>query len=411
MSSPLRILVVEDNPGDIRLVQETLRQDQRWPFELVSEGRLSDGLSRLSKERFDLVLLDLGLPDAHGISTFQDVQRDAPAIPVVVLTGSDDQETAVQAIQEGAQDYLVKGRLDGDRLWRAIRYGIERKKAEETTRIAYERLGQIEMLKVENQFKLKLISEATHELNTPLTPLKIQLHMLKSGGLGPLNEQQEKAVAILDRNLDRLRALMSDLLDVARLQNGHFTVQHEPVELAALLREALETYEALAARDGIRLELDMPGHVTVSGDKNRLTQVVVNFVSNAFKFTPAGGRIRVQLELGGEQATVRVSDTGPGLSQRQLENLFIPFSQVHDKAKFPVLGSGLGLYICKGILEQHHGRAWAESPGPGKGATFCFALPRAEANAPAASPPTRPEGVRARPPRPTREPEAAPYAA
>ncbi|MFO1533662.1 MAG: response regulator [Thermoplasmatota archaeon] len=148
MTSPLRILVVEDNPGDVRLVQETLKQDQRWPFELVAEGRLADGLARLRTERFDLVLLDLGLPDAKGLQAFEDVQGAAPAIPVVVLTGSDDQDVAVQAIHEGAQDYLVKGLVDGDRLWRAIRYGIERKKSEEAQRIAYERLGQIEMLKV-----------------------------------------------------------------------------------------------------------------------------------------------------------------------------------------------------------------------------------------------------------------------
>jgi signal transduction histidine kinase len=381
MPSPLRILVVEDNPGDVRLVQETLRQDQRWPFEIVAEGRLSAGLERLRRERIDLVLLDLGLPDARGLGTFEDVQREAPAVPVVVLTGSDDQETALRAIQEGAQDYLVKGSVDGDRLWRSIRYGIERKKSEEAQRLAFERLGQIEELKVANQLKAQILSEATHELNTPLTPLKIQIQMLKSGTLGELTPGQSKAVAILERNLDRLRALLSDLLDVARLQSHRLTVRRQPLELSRLVRDAVETFEATAARTAISLEMPAAPETRVFADANRLTQVVVNFVSNALKFTPPGGRIRVALAVEGGEAVVRVADTGPGLTPEQIRRLFAPFSQVHDPNRIQAAGSGLGLYISKGILESHGGRAWCESDGPGRGATFCFAVPLADSEA------------------------------
>jgi len=397
MPEALRILMVEDNPGDVRLVKETLTQDQRWPFELHSEGRLAAGLERLQAERFDLVLLDLGLPDAKGIATFQDVQRHAPAVPVVVLTGSDDQEVAVQAIQEGAQDYLVKGAVDGDRLWRAIRYGIERKKSEEANRLAFERLGQIEELKVANQLKLKLLSEATHELNTPLTPLKLQLHLLKAGTLGALNPQQEKAVNILDRNLDRLRALLSDLLDVARLQNGRLIVRREPLEVGALLRDVVDTFEAAARRAEVALTLDAVQEVQIWGDDHRLTQVTVNFLSNALKFTPAGGHIDVVLRVEGNEAVVRVADSGPGLTAEQIKRLFAPFSQVHDTTRIQVNGTGLGLYISKGIVEQHGGRAWCQSDGPGHGATFCYAIPLPPNPPSPAAAPMRVRLVEARP--------------
>ena len=375
MSETLNILMIEDNPGDVRLVRETLTNDRRWPFRLVSEGRLADGVRRLESETFDMVLLDLGLPDGRGLATFEDVQSHAPAVPIVVLTGSDDQDTAVQAIHEGAQDFLVKGRFDADRLWRAIRYGIERKRSEAAQRVAFERLGQIEELKVANQLKLKLISEATHELNTPLTPLKLQLHMLKAGDFGPLNDKQERAVNILDRNLDRLRALLSDLLDVARLQNGRLVLRRTPIEATQLLKEVVETFDAAARRADIRLELAVGPPVQVWGDDHRLTQVVVNYISNALKFTPAGGRIHVELQRRGSDAVVLVSDSGLGLTPEQIGRLFAPFSQVHDASRTHTNGTGLGLYICKGIMEQHGGKAWCESDGPGRGSTFCFSLP------------------------------------
>jgi signal transduction histidine kinase len=382
---PLRVLVIEDNAGDVRLVTELLR-DERHAFEIASRDTLGRGIAALGDTAVDLVLLDLGLPDSQGLATFQRLQEHAPHVPVVVLTGSDDQDAALRAIQEGAQDYLVKGQVDADRLGRAIRYGIERKKSEEAQRLAFERLGEIESLKVQNQLKLRLISEATHELNTPLTPLKIQLHLLRSGDLGALNGPQEKAVAILERNLDRLRALLSDLLDVARLQNGRLVVQRVEADLAAVAREVADTFLPAAGQAGIRLEVATQA-ARVLGDPHRLTQVVVNFVSNALKFTPPGGRVRIEASSSGREAVLRVSDTGCGLTAEQRSRLFAPFSQVHDRLRQPVAGTGLGLYICKGIAEGHGGRAWVESPGPGKGSTFCLAVPLAGATPPLPSQP------------------------
>ncbi|MFO1533661.1 MAG: sensor histidine kinase, partial [Thermoplasmatota archaeon] len=159
------------------------------------------------------------------------------------------------------------------------------------------------------------MSEATHELNTPLTPLKIQLHMLKAGNFGALNAQQEKAVNVLDRNLDRLRALLSDLLDVARLQNGRLVLRTEPLDLAAVVRDAVETFEAAMRGVGIRLELEAPETLPAVADSHRVTQVVVNFLSNALKFTPPGGSVTIEAGTGaGGGATVRVRDTGLGMT-------------------------------------------------------------------------------------------------
>jgi CheY-like chemotaxis protein len=128
MSERLRILVVEDNPADADLIHEMLPQTGPLNFQIESVSRLSGALTRLESKGIDLVLLDLGLPDSQGLQTFQKLQKAAPDIPVIVLTGTDDQELAVAAVRDGAQDYLVKGRIGGDLLVRAARYALERER-------------------------------------------------------------------------------------------------------------------------------------------------------------------------------------------------------------------------------------------------------------------------------------------
>ena len=128
MSEGLRILIVEDNPADADLIREMLPQTDSLHFESESVPRLSGALARLERKDIDLVLLDLGLPDNQGLSTFHALRKAAPDIPVIVLSGNDDQELAIAAVRDGAQDYLVKGRFGGDLLVRAARYAMERER-------------------------------------------------------------------------------------------------------------------------------------------------------------------------------------------------------------------------------------------------------------------------------------------
>ncbi|NJQ97422.1 MAG: response regulator [Hydrococcus sp. CSU_1_8] len=130
----IKILLVEDNPGDVLLLKEFLRDVNSTQFELTPVECLKEALQFLDEQRFDIVLLDLSLPDSQGLETFVEIDRNAPLIPIVVLTGLDDETVAIRAMQEGAQDYLVKGQVDGNLLGRAIRYAIERKQAQEILR-------------------------------------------------------------------------------------------------------------------------------------------------------------------------------------------------------------------------------------------------------------------------------------
>src|SRR3990172_4473747 len=131
---PLRVLLIEDNPGDARLIREMLLEARAWPFAVQHAGRLSDGLELAAAGEVDVVLLDLGLPDSQGLETFLTVHARAPQIPVIVLTGLDDEAIALRALHDSAQDYLTKTGLEGGQLARAIRYAVERKQAERAVR-------------------------------------------------------------------------------------------------------------------------------------------------------------------------------------------------------------------------------------------------------------------------------------
>jgi PAS domain S-box-containing protein len=268
----------------------------------------------------------------------------------------------------------------------AVKDLTERHKAEAERAQDLSRQGELVRLREQDAFKTLFINTAAHELRTPLTPIKIHIHVLQSGKRGTLNLEQQKTVDILKRNLDRLGILIEDVLNVSRLQAGHLTLDRKRMDLVSVLREARDSFQAVAERGGVALHWDMPDHLSIDGDSKRLSQVVFNLVDNALKFTPSGGRIDVTLRAKDGWAEVAVRDTGAGMSAENIARLFQPFVQVHDAMQVTRSGSGLGLYISRGILELHGGTIRCESAGPGKGTTFTFTVPLPEPGAPEPGP-------------------------
>lgn len=231
----------------------------------------------------------------------------------------------------------------------------------------------IERLEEVNALKTQLLNMASHELNTPIAALRLQIHMLKMGG-GEQDARKAKAITLLDRNVERLATLVKDVLDVARMQSGQLKMRKEHIDLKRLVEETVELYAQPYLEKGVNLRVDAPT-VHALADPQRITQVLVNLLSNALKFTPPEGAVRIVLEEDGDTALLRVVDSGNGLTSEQIKKLFQPFSQVHDAATETKGGTGLGLHISRGIIEQHGGRIWCESDGHGEGATFAFTLP------------------------------------
>jgi signal transduction histidine kinase len=364
---PLRILLVEDNPGDARLLRETLREVESLRFELAHVERLSAALERLEAAAADVVLLDLSLPDAHGLETVSRTLAAAPELPIVVLTGLADETVAIQAVQAGAQDYLVKGTVDGPTLARAIRYALERRRL-----LAREREARA-AAEAAVRARDEVLRIVAHDIGNGLTAVKIHATVLDrtlpadAGGA----EARKRAAAILGtvRQMDRLR---QDLLDVAAIEAGRLSVEPVEVELAEVVEEARAALWEMARDKGVALESDLAeGLPPVRADPERIGQVLGNLVGNAVKFTPAGGRVVVRASLRGAELCVAVEDTGPGIPAEHLPHVFDRFWQARSTRR---AGAGLGLAIARGIVEAHEGAIWVESD-PGRGTVFRFTLP------------------------------------
>jgi signal transduction histidine kinase/MFS family permease len=231
----------------------------------------------------------------------------------------------------------------------------------------------------------QFISVASHELRTPLTPLKgfaaLTLQRLEGSGDFPERERLLKALRSMARQTERLSRLVDDLLDTARIQGGRFELERQRSDLVPLLREVLERFE-LRADTGLRFELHAPAHA-VEGDWDapRLDQVLTNLVSNAVRYSPQGGTVRVTLEESADHVLVHVKDEGIGIPPESLASLFRPFARASNAQARHYGGLGLGLFICREIVERHGGTIWAESPGPQQGSAFHVRLPRATPSA------------------------------
>ncbi|HWG91178.1 MAG TPA: PAS domain S-box protein [Candidatus Thermoplasmatota archaeon] len=253
----------------------------------------------------------------------------------------------------------------------------ERKRAEaERQRIEQER-HELERLREMSLFQTRLINAAAHELNTPLTPVRVQLHLLRTRNPDALTAEQRRSLDVLDRNLQRLSRLARDVLEVSRVDAAQLTVNRKPVALRPILEEAADTFRAAAEAAKVTLHLEAPAEATVAADGPRVAQVLAHLLDNALKVMPRGGTLHLGAVREGDHLRVEVRDSGIGLTPQQIAALEHPFAHVHDGPDAPPAGPGLGLFLSRGIVEAHGGRLRVESPGPGKGTTVSFTLPLA----------------------------------
>ena len=240
--------------------------------------------------------------------------------------------------------------------------------------LAVDNARAYEQLQVANQLKDEFLATLSHELRTPLNAILGYARMLRSGILK--EERRQQALETLERNATALTQMVEDVLDVSRIVAGKIRLQIQPVDLSMVLRDALATVTPSADAKGVRLESILDQQLgPVSGDPDRLQQVIWNLLSNAVKFTPRGGRVQLRLQRVESHVEVTVSDTGIGIREDFLPHLFERFRQGDSTTTRAHGGLGLGLAIARRIVELHGGRIHALSPGEGKGATFRVELP------------------------------------
>jgi signal transduction histidine kinase len=397
----MSVLVIEDDPGDADLLQAVLADVSGASFDFTWAERLATGLKYMAEMDFDVVLLDLSLPDSQGIETFYKVHAQTPKAPVVVLTGFDDAAVAIRAMQAGAQDFLNKGSMDGNMLTRAMRYAIERyhlqeqlacqtqelvqandalvrsnQELDQSTHVLTETNQELRHKNVEIQQFYHMIS---HELKTPLTTAREFVAIILDGLAGPLNDTQREYLSYAKESCDQMTFGLNDLLDAARLETGKLSLTLHCVPIDTVVLRAVASIAPSAHAKGIRLYQDIASDLpAVLIDERRITQVLANLLSNALKFTPPGGEVTVRVSHDPRQSTgvlVTVSDTGRGIEPEQLDYIFDRLYQVRSDDAAIEGGLGLGLHVCREIVKLHGGEIWVEST-PGKGSTFHFTVPK-----------------------------------
>ncbi|HVR95847.1 MAG TPA: response regulator [Thermoanaerobaculia bacterium] len=423
MPAPLRILIVDDSPEDRTMYRRLLRQGGEQEYLFVEAESGEEGLELARRDPPDCVLLDYRMPDVDGLEFLAQVTGDAP-LPVIVLTGQGSEAVAVEAMKNGAQDYLLKGTVSRESLERAIRNAIEkvalrreRRQAEEALQKMY---GELEVLVEQrtaelseahgrerdarrqaeeaNRLKDEFLATLSHELRTPLNAILGWSQMLRTGKLDLATTQ--RALETIERNARAQSQLIADILDVSRIITGKLRLQLGPIDLPQIVESVLDSIRPAADAKSIRLSVALePLAAPVQGDADRLQQVVWNLLSNAIKFTPRDGQVDIQLrQAGSDTLELRVSDTGIGIPIYFLPYVFDRFRQAESNTTRSHGGLGLGLSIVRHLVEQHGGTVHVESAGEGQGAAFLVRLPvRSPAAAAGDSPRQRSEpGLRER---------------
>jgi sigma-B regulation protein RsbU (phosphoserine phosphatase) len=365
---PMHILLIEDNPGDADLVR--LRLVEGNPeLDVACADRLSSGMESLLEDKPAVVLLDLNLPDSRGAETFRNILEKAPGVPVVVLSGHDDEELALKAVNQGVQDYLVKGSFDSKQLARAMRYAMERQAL--LTSLDISRKQQL-------QFKDQFLSHVSHELRTPLTCIHQFVSILLDGLAGPIPAEQREHLETVMHSANQLRSMIGHLLEATRVETGKIHIEQACMSAGTSVDQAIGMMRASAQAKQIGLEAAVDARIPLlHGDPERVLQILVNLIENAIKFTLSGGSVIVKaylIEADPEFVHFSVADTGQGISPASKALIFERLYQDPEASDNSRKGLGLGLYIVQELVRLHGGRIWVESQ-LAHGSTFSFTLP------------------------------------
>jgi signal transduction histidine kinase len=344
-------------------------KEKRDAFQLTHLLRMSEAETHLAKGGVDIVLLDLGLPDGHGLETVRRAHAAAPEVPVIVLTGLDDEALAAEAMNAGAQDYLIKGQIENRALPRALRHAVERHRMQTETDLI--RTNQM-------QFKDEFLSHVSHELRSPLTAVRQFVTILLDGLAGELNPEQAQYLEIVLRNVKQLHSMINDLFEVSGVQAGKLKIEVQCTSVSDAIDYTVNTLQGAAAAKGIVLSPDITRTVpSICADPARLRQILIILVDNAIKFTPHNGIVTIHARIFEEDPDfllLEVTDSGCGIDPEMTERIFERLFQASDPDAADHNGLGLGLYICQSLVTRQGGKIWAKSE-LGQGSIFSLTFP------------------------------------
>ena len=379
------ILIVDDDTALLQALPQALylRMDD---IKVDTCDSAQEAIERIGEHEYDAIVSDIKMPGMDGLALLAKIQELSPDTPTLLITGHGEHDLAVQALRGGAYDFIQKP-IDRDYLIAALQRAIHthqlrrQVKAQQLTlelharsleRMVQKRTSEL----VEaNAAKDKFLSIVSHELKTPLTSLKGMTQLLRRQiGRAEASEVVGVGLADMERSIRRMEVLVNDLLDSSLIETNMFVLHRKRCNLVELCRHLIDEY---TAGTGPSLAFEIPGDpIEVEVDVNRISQVIINLLSNARKYSPKGSPITMTLQQAGYETMFSVRDMGVGIPEEMLPHIFDQFYRVPsvEVQNGPHVGLGLGLYISRKIVERHGGHIDVQSV-PNQGSTFTVVLP------------------------------------
>ena len=375
MNQP-HILIIDDEPG-IREGCRRVLAPQGFSVEIAENG--DEGLQKIQTIATDLALIDVMMPGIGGLELIARIHQHDPEIVCIIITGYATVELAVSAIKQGAYDFLTKP-FTTDDLLLVVNQGLERRRLIlETKRLqtieaeAQHLAEEKDRLEELDRAKLAFIRLVTHELKAPISAISTYLDLILNDYIPPEGQREylEKAQARAHEQID----LIADLLEFGKLKELKTPVRTAPLQVEAILAQVLEGCQPQAEQKNIQLTTEIaPSLPPACLHPEQVKSIWTNLISNAIKYTPAGGQVTVRLRLQNGDLFGQVQDTGIGIPEEAMDGLFTEFFRASNAKALNIPGTGLGLAIIKQIIEKAGGEIWFESQ-VGQGSTFSFRLP------------------------------------
>lgn len=366
------LLVVDDNEENRDVLARRLQKQGHWA---VTAASGQEALDTLDDQPFDVVLLDIMMPDMDGYEVLSRIKGSPQTqrLPVIMISALDEMDSVVRCIEMGAADYLPKP-FNPTLLRARVGASLREKRARDrelryTAELAesYRKLQDLERLRDD------LTHMIVHDLRTPLTSLLSGLQTVPL--VGDLSETQTEMLEIAVEGGQTLLGMINDLLDVEKMEQESVPLDLAPLTAAGLIERATAQVAMLARSSGLTLINQVPMDLPPFwGDEDKLRRTLVNLLGNAIKFTPACGSVTMTAETREGEMLFIVRDTGEGIPPEAFERIFEKFGQVENRTAGRKMSTGLGLTFCKLAVEAHGGRIWVESR-PGAGSAFFFTLP------------------------------------
>lgn len=397
MEDHLKILIVDDDEVDRLAVSRVLKKSG-ISMEQVEVTTAAEAIAALNASSFDCVFLDYYLPDQSGLALIHSLRADGINVPLIVLTGQGDEQIAVESMKAGASDYLSKSKLAADQLASILKNAVRVYRAEQQANLVYQQLQatndlllqQNEELKKQKQkielqnlellkasrIKSQFLATMSHELRTPMNAIIGFSQVLLRQSKGTLNVHQQTMIERVLSNSKNLLDLVSDILDLSKIEAGRLELRPEPCDLLQLLETTIGQLRPLAEEKNLTVRVHSSlSHSRAFNDSMRVRQVLVNLLSNAIKFTNSG-EISIEIsEPETNRIAIAIQDPGIGIDARDLKRIFEIFRQVDQTINRRYGGTGLGLAITRSLVEMMGGEITVESQ-LGQGSTFTIDIPR-----------------------------------